>query len=407
VREVLKLPAYRRLLVGYTFTQLAWWVGTLALAVLVYRHTGSAVGSTAFFLAAQFIPALISPALVARIDHYPAGRVLPVLYALEAVAFALLAWVASHFALAPVLVVTAIDGIIALAARAITRASTVAVTAPVRLLRQGNALLNGAMSACYFVGPALGAVVANAGGTSAALLMNAGAFVVITATLATAKGLPGVSTAPLENTSRLRAALAHARERPRVRALLGMQAAALVFFTISVPVEVVFAVHTLHAGRSGYAALISVWGAGTVIGSAVYARWLNLSGRTLIALGAACLGAGFLVMAVAPNLGVAVVGAAIGGIGNGVEAVAARTSLQEHVEDEWMALIMSLNESLFQAMPGAGILIGGAITALAGTRAALATGAAGALAVTALAWMLLEPDERIASRGSPAAASRR
>ncbi len=60
----------------------------------------------------------------------------------------------------------------------------------------------------------------------------------------------------------------------------------------------------------------------------------------------------------------AIVGAAIAGIGNGVETVAARTALQEEVEDRWMALMMALNESLFQSVPGAGILLGGAITAL-------------------------------------------
>ena len=52
MRQVLKLPAYRRLLAAYTLTQLAWWLGTLGLAVLVYRRTGSALGSAAFFLCA-------------------------------------------------------------------------------------------------------------------------------------------------------------------------------------------------------------------------------------------------------------------------------------------------------------------------------------------------------------------
>ena len=42
-----------------------------------------------------------------------------------------------------------------------------------------------------------------------------------------------------------------------------------------------------------------------------------------------------------------------------------------------MALIMSLNESMFQAMPGAGIVLGGAITALAGPRVALAVAGGG------------------------------
>jgi hypothetical protein len=407
VREALKLPAYRRLLVGYTFTQLAWWVGTLALAVLVYHRTGSAIGSTAFFLSAQFIPALISPLLVARIDRFPVGPVLTTLYALEAALFGLLAWVASHFSLAPVLVLTAIDGVVALAARAITRSATVSVTSPRQLLREGNALLNGAASVCYFAGPALGAVVANSGGTSAALVMNAALFGLIALTFATTRGMPGVAAAQVQSAQRLRAAIARARRVPAIRALLGLQAVALVFFTISVPVEVVFAVHTLHAGRGGYAALMSVWGGGTVVGSAVYARWLSLSGRTLIAVGAGLLGSGFVVMAVAPNLGVAIAGAAIAGVGNGVEAVAARTTLQEHVEEEWMAVIMSLNESLFQAMPGLGILIGGGLTAIAGTRVALAAGGAGAFAVTGLALVVLQRDDALAGSGSPAPLARR
>ena len=45
------------------------------------------------------------------------------------------------------------------------------------------------------------------------------------------------------------------------------------FFTISVPVEVVLAQHTLHKGAGGYGALLAAWGAGAVLGSAVYARW--------------------------------------------------------------------------------------------------------------------------------------
>ena len=70
--------------------------------------------------------------------------------------------------------------------------------------------------------------------------------------------------------------------------------------------------------------------------------------------GAGCLGVGFVVMAAAPTLAVAIVGAAIAGVGNGVESVAVRTALQEEVEDQWMALMMSLYEALFQSVPGAG-----------------------------------------------------
>jgi predicted MFS family arabinose efflux permease len=391
VNHVLKLPAFRRLFAAYTLNELAWSFGSLALALLVYRHTGSALGATAFFLCAQFIPALISPALVARLDQRMPRRVLPALYGLEAVAFALLAWVASRFALAPVLLLTTADGILALTARSIARATTVAVTAPPRLLREGNALTNAAFSICFMVGPAVGGIVVAAGGISEALIVNSGLFAVIALTLLGARGLPDAVSEQAPTARRLRAALRYARERAAIRTLLSIQASALVFFTISIPVEVVLAQHTLRAGARGYGALLAAWGAGAIAGSAVYARWRRLEPRALIAGAAASLGLGFVVMAAAPTIAVAVAGAALGGAGNGVEAVAARTTLQEHVEQSWMALMMSLNESISQSMPGAGIVIGGSITALWSPRAALALGGAGALLVAMGAWRWLRP----------------
>jgi MFS family permease len=391
VRQVLKLPAYRRLLAAYALNELAWSVGSLALAVLVYRRTGSAIGAMAFFLCSQAVPALISPALIARIDRRPPRVVLPVLYALEAVAFGLLALVAHRFNVAPVLVLALLDGVIALTARALARAATVAVLNPAGLLAEGNALTNALFSICFMAGPALGGLVVAIGGTVAALVINGVLFVVIAVSLATTATLPSAPPDPTPPAGRLRAALSYARGHSAIRGLMGLQALALVFFTISIPVEVVFAQHTLHTGAGGYGALLSAWGAGAVVGSAAYARWRALPARTLIGVGAAAVGAGFLTMAVAPSIAVATIGAAVGGAGNGVESVAVRTALQEQIEQRWMALMMGLQESLAQATPGIGIVVGGALTALAGARAALAVAGAGALAITAVTWVVLRP----------------
>jgi MFS family permease len=391
VRDVVKLPAYRRLLIAYTLNELAFAIGSLTLAVLVYRRTGSALGAASFFLTAQCVPALLSPLLVARIDQRDPRLALPTLYGLEAVVFAGLAVVASHFSLAPLLVLALIDGLLAVSARAIARAATVAVTSPAGLLRDGNALLNTSFSVCFMVGPAIAAVIASRGGAVAALLAGSGLFVVIALTLLSATGLPKAGAERTTTRGRLRKALAHARSRPAIKTLLGLQAVALLFFTASVPVEVVFAIHVLHAGQGGYGALLSIWGAGTVAGSAVYARWRARSPRVLISLGAGSLGVGFLVMALAPGLAVALVGAALAGGGNGIEAVAARTTLQEHVEPSWMTMMMSLNESMYEAVPGIGIALGGALAALAGPRAALAVAGGGSLLITAVAWTVLAP----------------
>jgi hypothetical protein len=288
-----------------------------------------------------------------------------------------------------VLVLATVDGVVAMAARSLARAATVAVTSAVGLLREGNAVANSLFAITYMAGPALAGAVVAVGSTRAALLVDAVLFALMTATLASSDGLPQPAPSSTPSGGRVRAALAHAREHPMIRTLLGLQATLLLFFTISIPVEVVLAQHTLHAGAAGYGVLLSAWGAGAVAGSTIYAKWRRMPERQLIALGSASLGVGFLVMAVAPSLAVAIIGSVIAGVGNGIEIVAARTALQEQVEAQWMALIMSFNESVTQLVPGAGIALGGAIATVAGPRASLALAGAGGLAVTAVVWVLL------------------
>jgi Major Facilitator Superfamily len=391
MRRVLKLPAYRRLLAAYTLNELAFGIGSLALAVLVYRRTGSALAAAGYFLCAMFGPAVVSPAIVARLDQRASRPVLASLYGLEAVVFAVLAWVAGRFALAPVLALALVDGIIAVTGRALARSATVSVTSEAGLLREGNAVTNVSFSVCYMVGPALGGVAVALGGAVTALLVTCGIFGLIAGALATAAGLPGSAPDQASISGRLRSALRYARGQPRVRALLGLQAAALLFFSISLPVEVVFAQHSLHAGAGGYGALLSAWGGGAVVGSAIYGRWNAAPARVLITLGAVCLGIGFVVMGIAPSLAVAIAGSVVAGVGNGIHAVSSRTALQEAVRERWMALMMSLNESIFQAVPGAGILLGGAIAALAGPRAALGAGGIGSLGIAIAVWVILRP----------------
>lgn len=389
MRAVLKLPAYRRLLVAYTLNELAWPIGTVALAVLIYRRTGSAMGATAYFLAAQFVPALVSPLLVGRVDRLAARGVLPVLYAAEAVAFLLLGMLASPFSLVPVLLLTIADGVLALTARAISRATTVAITSPAGLLREGNALANATFSVCFLLGPAIGGVVVANGGTALALYLNSGLFAAVALTILTTHHLPLGEPLQQRALERLRAAIRIARERPRVRALLWVQGMAALVFSMSTPVEIVLVQHSLHLGASSYGVLVSAWGAGSLAGSAGYARWRNAPPRTLVCVAASMLALGFVLMAAAYSLWLVIVGASVAGVGNGVEVVAARTALQEEVEQEWMALIMSLNESVFTAAPGLGIVIGGGLATLAGPRLALFVAAGGSLVIVALAWRLL------------------
>ncbi len=390
MKRVLDLPAYRRLLLAFALNELAWAFGALALAVLVYRRTGSATWTTVFFLSSMFIPALVSPAVVAQLDQLSPRAVLATLYLLEGAAFGLLAWLVDRFSLGPVLALAFVDGVLAVSARALARAATVAVLEPVGLLREGNAMVNAAMTVAFTAGPAIAGAVVALGGTVAALLVTCGLLLAIALVLATGQ-LPAAPTQRAPVAGRLRAALSHAVHSVPIRNVLLVQVAGLVFFTISIPVEVVFAQRTLHAGAGGYGALLSCWGAGAVAGSVGFARWRGSSMRPLIAASCALLGVGFLIMAVAPSLGVAIAGAVLAGVGNGVEAAAVRTALQELVEAGWMGMMMSLAESVNQATPGIGIVLGGAITALFSARVALGVAGGGALAMTGVTWVALRP----------------
>jgi MFS family permease len=398
VSRCLRLPAFRRLLAAYVLNELAWSVGTLALSVLVYRETHSALGSAAFFICSQFLPAVLSPALVARLDFHALRRVLPVLYAVEAVLFGILAWFTHHFTLIPVLVLALADGIIAAAARSLASAARTQILKPLDLLYEGNAVANFGFSGAFMLGPVLGGLVVAAGGTVAALLVNCGLFAGIALVLSLTV-LPDAGPVAGSGLSRLVDGVEHVRRDRLLSRLLSVQAVGLVFFTVSIPVEVVYAQHTLHAGPGGYGALMGAWGLGAVAGSAAYARWRRRSTATLIAASGLSLAAGFAIMGVAPTLAVALIGAALAGMGNGVESVAAKTAVQEQAPDHWMALVMSLNDSISQLAPGLGILLGGVIAALATSRAALGFAAAGSLA-----FALAVP---VALRGSAAARDNR
>lgn len=390
MKSVLDLPVFRRLLIATVMNELAWWIGSVSLALLIYRRTGSAVGAAAFFLCSQFGPALLSPLLVAKVDRVPARRALAELYALEAVIFLALAWLTSHFSLAAILALVLLDGILFVTARVLARAAWTSVTTEGDLMHEANAVINSSLSVCFMLGPALGGVLVAIGRTKTALLVNVGMFALISLLVFTAKGLPSGKPEQAPALARLREGLAYVRGQPVIRRLLSLEAAAIVFFSVSLPIEVVFVQRTLHGGASGYGVLLAVWGAGAIVGSAVFAKWRRLPPNRLIALGAAAYGVGFLVMATAPTLAVAVIGGGIAGAGNGSQYGAFRSALQDITRERWMAIVLSVTESLFQGGPGAGIVLGGVLTAVVGPRPALAVGAAGSLIVAALMWVRLK-----------------
>ena len=386
----LGLPGFRQLASAYTVNELGNWVGEIALAVLVYDETGSPLATAGLFLGIVFAPSLIGQGVSARLEVIGTRRVLPALYLGEAIVFVALAATTDNFSLALVIALAVVDGTLAIAARTFTRASAAAVLTPSGQLREGNAIINVGFTIAGAAGPAIAGVVVALLGVQTALLLDAASFVIVAAVLAATTSLPQVRGEAEPWVSRLREGLAYVRGRNVLMRLLSMQALAFIFFTLVLPIEIVYAKETLDAGDSGYGALLSSWGAGMVVGSLVFvAMSRRISLQAQLVASTALIGSAYLGMAAAGTLAVACAAGVVGGVGNGVQWVALMSAVQELTAARYQARVVGLLESIGRVMPGVGFLLGGVIAQLLNPRASFVAAGVGALTVLAVAVPLL------------------
>jgi MFS family permease len=379
--DPLRVGALRRVIMAYGINALGTWLGEIALAVLVLRQTHSAAAVAAVFVVGQFIPSLVTPALVTRVEAIGAKRSLPALLAAEAALFAVLAGVSSGASLLLVLVLIALDGALGLAARALLKASMVATTSPLGLMREGNALLAGVFTVCMAVGPCVAGVVVATLSPQAALLVDAASFALAALAIGVRANLPAPCVDQARVGERLREAIAHVRERPALRRLLSGYALAGVFSAAILPVEVVLVTDTLHASGAAYGTVLSLWGLGAIGGSALVPRLRDRPLSLLVAVSIAIAAVSYLGMGLAPSLIVVCVFSFLGGTGNGVEAFAAMTVIQEQTADAYQTRVSGLVEALVAATTGVGFLLGGVIASATSARAVYIVAGLGIFAV--------------------------
>jgi MFS family permease len=389
LRDPLRRPDFRRLALSYAVNELGDWLGIVALSVLVFDQTDSALATALLFVGTGFLPALLTPVVVARLERPPPRFVLPAIYAGEAAAFGALALLAGHFSLAAVVVVATIDGALALTARSLTRAVSATMLEPRGELRAGNAILNVAFTGGAAVGPAVAGVVVAAFGAQTALLLDAISFYAIAWILLGARRLPHAEPEPGQLREQVRAGLGYIRGNLTLRRLLGAQTLALVFFSAVIPIEVIYAKETLGAGDTGYGLMLGSWGGGMVLGSIVFATLRRAPLPLLLFFSTLAIGAGYLGMAAAGTLALACVAAAVGGVGNGVQWVAVISSVQELTTQSMQARVIGVLESLGAATPGLGYLLGGLIATGFDPRATFLVAGIGVVSIALVAAPLL------------------
>ncbi|HEU5104207.1 MAG TPA: MFS transporter [Solirubrobacterales bacterium] len=385
----LRRPLFRRLAASYAINELGDWMGIIALSVLVYDRTESALATAALFLGTRFLPALFAPVLVAHAEKPPPRYALPVIYCGEAAAFGGLALLAGNFSLLPVIALAAVDGALALAGRALTRAVVATALEPSGELRAGNALLNVAFTGGAAIGPALAGLIVAGFGVQSALLLDAVSFYLVACILFGAGDMPQAEPEPGRMRERVRAGIAYIQDQPVLRRLLTAQGAAFVFFAAVLPVEVVYVKETLGSTDTGYGLMLASWGAGMVAGSFLFAGLRQASLASLLFFSTLAVGAGYLGLAVAPTLAVACLASVVGGAGNGIQWVATISAVQELTAESMQARVMSVLESIGAAMPGVGFAVGGVIAAVLSPRMTFLVAGAGVIAIVVVMTPLL------------------
>jgi hypothetical protein len=389
----LRSSGFRHLALGYWVNEFGTWIGEIALTILVYDRTKSALGTAALFLALRFAPALLAPLVTARAEVMKLRIVLPAFYAVEAVLFACIAVITRHFSLPAVLALAMLDGALAITAKALTRSATAADLSKDGLLREGNGILNLGVMVSTACAPLIAGGLVAWKGPELALLIDAGTFLLTALIVATAQGIHVENDPDSGFRGRLRAGMNAIRRQGSVRRLMLAIAFAMLLSALPIPIEVVFAKRTLGVQDAGYGVMLASWGAGMVVGAGAFAALREVRLVRILAIGALLNALGYSGLAVSPTLLVACVASVVGGTGNGAAWIAAVTAVQERVSLRTQSSVMTVLEGLNQVMPALGFVVGGALTALTSPRLAYGIAGVGVAIVVLIAAM--RPPDRV------------
>ena len=245
-------------------------------------------------------------------------------------------------------------------------------------------------------GPLAGGALAAAGGTKAAMLVNAGTFILLALAAALLHARRPPALAEHGEPDRARDGVTYLFRDRTLGLAMATVFVSLLFFSATITAEVFFLKEDLGVGDAVYGLLFSGWTVGMVVGALVVSRRIPkawAATAVLVAVGVQGLGVGLP----AAWLAVGFAGAAwvVGGIGHGVKNVLARTLIQERVPDRLHGRAFAAYNGMRNGAELFALAAGGVLVAAIGARATL--GLAGAIPLL-IALIALASRVRITSR---------
>jgi MFS family permease len=362
--SLLRNVRFMQLWVGQGISFLGDAVSAIALVVLIVHITDSAtaVGGA---LVASLLPTLASPlagVLADRLDR----RAILVASDLTRAALILAMVFTRHLLILYALVF--LMGLARTFFNPTIRAAFPSVVGEGDLTR-ANALISSAFSASVAVGPALGGLLVATVGVNAAFLLDSVSYL-ISAALLSRIPPPRPEIGEAAGFVRdLQEGLGYlAGARVPLAIVVG---AFLTILTINttIPAEVFLAQVTFDAGNVGYGLLVSLWGGGTVLGSAlmvVLGDRINLI--LLYFLSLFCGALALVGTGLSPVFVLALSALMVEGTCTGIENVATDTILQKQVPDAFLGRVFAVRFLSYSAGEAIAYLAGGLIVDAVGPR---------------------------------------
>jgi MFS family permease len=385
--SLLRNVRFLRLWIGQGTSFVGDAVSMVALVVLVVQITGSAsaVGGA---LVARLLPTIASPlagVLADRLDR----RI--VLVASDLARAVLVLGLVFARDLATIYVLVFLMGLARTVFNPTVRAAFPSVVGGGDLTR-ANALISGTFSTSIMVGPALGGLLVASIGVDAAFLADAATYLV-SAILLSRVPLPRLRRESEEEEGFVRELRSGFGYLIGARIPLAIVVGAfLTILTINatVPAEVFLAKETFGAGDAGYGLLVSLWGGGMVLGSAMMAVLGDRINLVLFYILSIFVGAFALVgTGLAPAFVLALGALTVEGAATGIDNVATDTILQKRVPEAFLGRVFSIRLLGYSAGEALAYPLGGVLVDAVGPRstyllAGIATATAGLLVLLAL-----------------------
>jgi MFS family permease len=385
--SLLRNSRFLRLWIGQGTSFVGDAVSMVALVVLVVEITGSAsaVGGA---LLARLLPTIASPlagVIADRVDRRA------ILVASDFARAVLVLGLVFARDLATIYVLVFLMGLARTVFNPTVRAAFPSVVGGGDLTR-ANAIISGTFSTSIMLGPALGGLLVATVGVDLAFVLDAVTYVVSAILLFTVP-LPRPRRESEEEASfvhDLRSGFGYL-----VGARIPLAIVVGAFLTIltinaTVPAEVFLAKETFGAGDAGYGLLVSLWGGGMVLGSAMMAVLGDRFNLVLMYFLSIFVGASALVgTGLAPAFALALVALTVEGAATGIDNVATDTILQQRVPEAFLGRVFSIRFMGYSAGEALAYPAGGLLVEAVGPRstyilAGIATAAAGLLVLLAM-----------------------